>query len=153
MTLVEALARVRALEQELDLRDSDIKRQRSENQVLRIEIRLLQSEASELRTEIAELRQLLNETRSALEFHNSLIEELERRVNQSSRNSSKPPSSDGPGVERPRQRGRPKKDERAQGGQPGHAGKGSPLRAHSRVRGGEREGIEAIVGPGKAKHE
>ncbi len=44
------------------------------------------------------------------------VEELERRLNQNSGNSSKPPSSDGPGVVRPKQEPRG----RNPGAQPGH---------------------------------
>lgn len=44
------------------------------------------------------------------------VEELERRLNKNSRNSSKPPSSDGPSVKRPKQEPTGRKP----GGQPGH---------------------------------
>jgi transposase len=52
------------------------------------------------------------------------IAQLERRLNRSSRNSSQPPSVDPPGTA-PR-RGKDSSG-RAQGGQPGHEGKGRPL--------------------------
>ncbi|MCC7018708.1 MAG: IS66 family transposase [Ardenticatenales bacterium] len=59
---------------------------------------------------------------AALEAENAMLkarlDELEERLGMNSRNSSKPPSSDGPEVKRPR--GRPTK--RKQGGQRGHAG-------------------------------
>lgn len=61
-----------------------------------------------------------------LEARNTMLEkrvaQLEERVGQNSRNTSKPPSSDGPGAaaEGKRGRGRPRKVRR--GGQPGHAG-------------------------------
>lgn len=48
------------------------------------------------------------------------IRELERRLNENSQNSSKPPSQDGPGSKPPKQR---TKSERKKGGQSGHAGK------------------------------
>lgn len=51
------------------------------------------------------------------------IRELEARLNLSSRNSSKPPSSDPPGAPRPP---RSKGTGRKQGGQPGHKGKTRP---------------------------
>ena len=51
------------------------------------------------------------------------IRELEARLNLSSRNSSKPPSSDPPGAKRPP---RSKGTGRKQGGQPGHKGKTRP---------------------------
>src|SRR6266516_2690180 len=52
------------------------------------------------------------------------VAELEQRLNRSSRNSSLPPSQDPPSVPpRPRRPG----SGRAQGGQPGHEGKGRPL--------------------------
>src|SRR5215213_6168845 len=46
------------------------------------------------------------------------VDELERRLGQNSTNSSKPPSSDGPKVERPKRPGTGRK----RGGQPGHEG-------------------------------
>lgn len=47
------------------------------------------------------------------------VAELERRLGMNSHNSSKPPSSDGPDVERPKRKGDTK---RRPGGQPGHEG-------------------------------
>lgn len=52
------------------------------------------------------------------------IAQLERRLNRSSRNSSKPPSADSPAT--PPRRGKDSSG-RAQGAQPGHEGKGRPL--------------------------
>ncbi|MGC2372917.1 MAG: IS66 family transposase [Solirubrobacteraceae bacterium] len=52
------------------------------------------------------------------------IAQLERRLNRSSRNSSKPPSADSPGTS-PR-RGKDSSG-RSQGAQPGHEGRGRPL--------------------------
>jgi transposase len=58
------------------------------------------------------------------------VAELEQRLNRSSRNSSLPPSQDPPSVPpRPRRPG----SGRAQGGQPGHEGKGRPLLLLERV--------------------
>lgn len=67
---------------------------------------------------IFDLEQLL---RAALEENAKLrarIGELEARLGQNSQNSSKPPSTDGPGVERPKK----KPTGRKRGGQPGHEG-------------------------------
>ncbi len=52
------------------------------------------------------------------------IEELERRLNRNSRNSSTPPSQDPPGAP---ERKRPGPSGRAQGAQPGHPGSGRKL--------------------------
>jgi transposase len=48
------------------------------------------------------------------------IQALEERLGQNSRNSSNPPSSDGPAVKRPP---RSRKKAKKRGGQPGHAGR------------------------------
>jgi transposase len=58
------------------------------------------------------------------------VAELRERVNKNSRNSSKPPSSDGPGVP-PRQRRQ--SSGRKRGGQKGHAGRGRSLKPVQRV--------------------
>lgn len=61
------------------------------------------------------------------------IDELERRLNRNSHNSSVPPSQDPPGAP---ERKRPDPSGRAQGAQPGHRGKGRkllPLEAVDRV--------------------
>ena len=52
------------------------------------------------------------------------VEELERRLNRNSRNSSTPPSQDPPGAP---ERKRAPSAERSQGAQPGHLGHGRPL--------------------------
>ena len=49
---------------------------------------------------------------------------LRERIGRSSRNSSKPPSSDGPGLKPPERR---KGSGRKRGGQPGHPGAGPEL--------------------------
>lgn len=58
------------------------------------------------------------------------VARLSERVNQTSQNSSKPPSSDPPCVKR-----KPpvKKGQRKRGGQPGHRGKGRPLKPPEEV--------------------
>ena len=66
----------------------------------------------ELKLQIAELK-------SQLAMALQRIEQLEARLNQNSRNSSRPPSSDPPAVKRPPQE--PPSD-RKPGGQPGHDG-------------------------------
>jgi transposase len=65
---------------------------------------------------IAELTRRLEETLAKLGAAEKRIAELESRLRQNSRNSSKPPSSDPPGIERPKSEG----SERKRGGQPGH---------------------------------
>jgi transposase len=49
------------------------------------------------------------------------IQDLEARLKTNSTNSSKPPSSDGPGIDRTAKVGRGKGKKRRRGGQPGHA--------------------------------
>ena len=61
------------------------------------------------------------------------IDELERRLNRNSRNSSTPPSQDPPGTP---ERKRPNPSGKARGAQPGHRGKGRellPIEAVDRV--------------------
>lgn len=65
---------------------------------------------------ILELTRRLDEVLTKLAGAERRIAELEAQLRQSSRNSSKPPSSDGPGVERPK----PPSSGRKRGGQPGH---------------------------------
>jgi len=57
------------------------------------------------------------------------LERLEERVNQTSRNSSKPPSSDPPSVVRPSRL----PSGRKAGGQPGHVGHGRELKCVEQV--------------------
>jgi transposase len=57
------------------------------------------------------------------------LEELERRVRQNSQNSSRPPSSDPPGIDRPKKKGSGRKP----GGQRGHKGHRRELLAPERV--------------------
>lgn len=126
MMLTGEMARVEALELE-------IARQRAENHGLRLEIKglwaevgPLRAENAALRVENAELQELLTAARATLDGQALRIAELERQLHQTSQNSSKPPSSDGPEVERPARRKR-KKDKRRRGGQAGHSGQGRAL--------------------------
>lgn len=72
----------------------------------------LANEVVELRRENAELRVLVGSLQER-------IRDLEERLGQNSRNSSRPPSSDGPQVKLPPKR---RKSRRRRGGQPGHQG-------------------------------
>jgi hypothetical protein len=58
------------------------------------------------------------------------LAQLQERIGRSSRNSSKPPSSDGPGFKPPERR---KGSGRKRGGQPGHPGSGPELLPIERV--------------------
>ena len=58
------------------------------------------------------------------------LAQLRERIGRSSRNSSKPPSSDGPGFKPPERR---KGSDRKRGGQPGHPGSGPELLPIERV--------------------
>ena len=73
---------------------------------------------------IAELEQLLRAALARIAELEQEVRELKARLNQNSNNSSKPPSSDGPGVNRS-----PKKPPtgRKPGGQPGHEKSARPL--------------------------
>ncbi len=75
------------------------------------------AENAQLRRENVELQALVVELRER-------IRELEERLKQNSSNSSKPPSSDGPEVDRPPKR---RKNRRPRGGQKGHQGHTRPL--------------------------
>lgn len=61
------------------------------------------------------------------------IRDLEERLNQNSRNSSKPPSSDGPGAGQKPRKPKRGKIRRKQGGQPGHEGHSRELVPPERV--------------------
>jgi transposase len=83
-----------------------------ENQMLKAQVKELQQQVAVLQTEVEQLRE---------------------RVNQTSRNSSKPPSSDPPGTKQYPAR---KPSGRKRGGQKGHKGKGrklKPLNAVDRI--------------------
>jgi transposase len=80
--------------------------------------------------EIQALGQENAELRSQLTALASELASLRERIGRSSRNSSKPPSSDGPGFKPPVQR---KGSSRKRGGQPGHPGSGPELLPIERV--------------------
>jgi transposase len=75
-------------------------------------------EIAELRGVVAELRALVAEQRATIEKLKGRVAELEAQLGQSSHNSSKPPSSDGP-AKQPRKQA---PSGRKPGGQPGHKG-------------------------------
>lgn len=124
--LDRVLARVAALEEGLARRDAIILRQRNEIERLQAENKRLRSERSDLQRQLGEVQGLLVVARKQLEQQGLRLTELERRLVQNSRNSSRPPSTDGPQVERPA-RGKSKKPTRKRGGQEGHEGKGREL--------------------------
>jgi transposase len=75
-----------------------------------------------LRRELAEAAGALDRARAELAEARERIAELEARLRQNPRNSSKPPSGEGPGKPAPGQRSLRKKSGRRPGGQDGHAG-------------------------------
>lgn len=79
------------------------------------------------------VRQLVLTLVGTVEHLQHRVAELEERLNQNSRNSSKPPSSDPPNA--PPRPPRPPSDRKA-GGQPGHAGHTRPLKPLSQVQRG-----------------
>jgi transposase len=72
----------------------------------------------------------IEELRSQLTALATELASLRERIGRSSRNSSKPPSSDGPGSKPPERR---KGSGRKRGGQPGHPGSGPELLPIERV--------------------
>ena len=72
----------------------------------------------------------IDELRSQLTALATELTSLRERIGRSSRNSSKPPSSDGPGFKPPERR---KGSGRKRGGQPGHPGSGPELLPIERV--------------------
>jgi transposase len=82
---------------------------------------------------IVEQKRQLEEMRATIERQAARIEELERQVNRNSRNSHKPPSSDGPGTFRGGQL--PQRDKRRKrGGQKGHEGHHRELLSSEQVQ-------------------
>jgi transposase len=74
-----------------------------------------------LATENAELRRENGELQALVVSLQERIRELEERLAQNSRNSSKPPSSDGPDLKPPPKRRRSKRQRGGQAGHPGHS--------------------------------
>lgn len=124
--LDRVLARVGALEEGMARRDAVILRQRDEIERQQAENGRLRTERSELQRQLGQVQRLLVASRKQLKQQGLRLAELERRLGQNSRNSSKPPSTDGPQVERPA-RGKSKRPQRKRGGQEGHEGKGRAL--------------------------
>ena len=84
------------------------------------------AQQGELQAQKEEIEQL----RLQLTALASELAQLRERIGRSSRNSSKPPSSDGPGFKPPERR---KGSGRKRGGQPGHSGSGPELLPIERV--------------------
>ena len=84
----------------------------------------------EARAFVLALQQENDELRSQLTALATELSQLRERIGRSSRNSSKPPSSDGPGFKPPERR---KGSGRKRGGQPGHPGSGPELLPSERV--------------------
>ncbi|MCH9714389.1 MAG: IS66 family transposase [Cyanobacteria bacterium] len=84
----------------------------------------------EARAFILAQQQEIEQLRSQLTALATELASLRERVGRSSRNSSKPPSSDGPGFKPPERR---KGSGRKRGGQPGHPGSGPELLPIERV--------------------
>lgn len=91
-------------------------RTRAEYEALAARVPALEAELAEQQAQNAQLLATIGELRVR-------IAELEEQLGQDSNNSSRPPSSDGPKVQRPKK----KKTGRARGGQPGHERKTRPL--------------------------
>lgn len=89
----------------------------------------LRAEHAELKAENAELRAAIAERDARLAAMDKRLEELERKARKNSTNSSAPPSSDGPNVQRPK---KPPTGKR-RGGQRGHKGTTRVLVPESRV--------------------
>jgi len=83
-----------------------------------------------LLTVVEELQQTIAPLQGQIKQLQGRIAQLEEQVQQTWRNSSKPPSSDPPGLKKPpaKQQG-----QRRQGGQPGHVGQGRKLKPPEEV--------------------
>jgi len=98
---------------------STVHRLAAENARLRSENGALQATVAEQHTTISALQATSATLLERIAMLERLVEELQAKLGINSRNSSKPPSSDGPGTApRPAK----KKRGRKPGGQPGHAG-------------------------------
>jgi len=82
------------------------------------------------RTFILAQQEEIEQLRAQLTALSTELANLRERIGRSSRNSSKPPSSDGPGFKPPE---RLKGSGRKRGGQPGHPGSGPELLPMERV--------------------
>jgi len=98
---------------------------RKEREGLRKEQEGLRKEQEGLRKENERLRKENERLRAAVVQGEAQARELQARVGQNSRNSSRPPSTDPPSV--PRRALRRQGDHRKPGGQPGHPGHRFPL--------------------------
>jgi transposase len=85
-----------------------------------------------LLTAVEEMQQIVSQLQKQIEQQQKRVEQQQQRINQleeqvgkSSRNSSKPPSSDPPNVKKPPPKA---KGNRKRGGQPGHKGYGRKLK-------------------------
>ena len=81
-------------------------------------------------TAVEEMQQIMPQLQKQIEQQQKRINQLEEQVGKSSRNSSKPPSSDPPNVKKPPPKAQ---GERKQGGQPGHKGHGRKLKPPEEV--------------------
>lgn len=93
--------------------ETELARERAKNALLQAELQAQRAEMTRVRTENAQLRQQLDQIGTRLR-------EVEGRLAKESHNSSKPPSSDGPGRKTHSQR---KPSGKKTGGQPGHTGR------------------------------
>lgn len=107
---------------------STVEKLEAAGEVVSAAVRVLLDERDALAVQVAEMREQ--------------IRELQARLGQNSKNSSQPPSSDPPGVERRKK----KPSGRNRGGQPGHRGHHRSLLPPERVK------VEVEHRPGKCRH-
>ena len=101
-----------------------------------------------LRRELAGAAAALGHARSELAQARERIAELETRLKQNPRNSSRPPSSEGLGKPAPRPRSLRKKSGRKPGGQDGHVGTTLAQVARPDGRRAMSRAAAAVAGPG-----